>query len=677
MFRIPGLVLLLLSSVATFAQNVTFQVDMSTTTVLGPIYITGAEIDGWSGSGAIMTDPDSDLIYEYTATLSPGLHKFRFLNGGWAGAEDMSTATGQFCSVADDSEYNRFVQVGSSDVTLPVVCFNECALCNDPDPANVDVTFRVDMNATTVAGPIYVTGNDIDNWCGNCNPMSDGDGDGIYEATLSVPTGSTEFKFTNNGWADGEEFSPGMHCTVTNFGFTNRIVYVQPGSDPIVLPAHPFNGCADYVGNMQLRVDASAETVATDGIFIEYITNGEPAATVAMTEGNASVWSQLVQVTEGETLQYRFVNGQGGTTETVPASCADGNDYRTYIMGSQNTTAPVVCFGSCTGCDFEWALVWSDEFDGNSVDPDCWNFEVGTGNNGWGNNELQYYTLGDNADVANGELVITAREEQVIFSQYSSTRMTTQNKKHYRYGKVEARIKLPFGQGIWPAFWMMPQDNVFGGWPSSGEIDIMELLGHIPNQTHGTLHYGPDPGSGHQYSGTEYTLSSGDFSDDYHVFSIEWSENEVSWFIDDVQFNTLTAQDVAPYNWPFNEEFFIILNMAVGGNWPGNPDASTQFPQTMHIDYVRWYQKAPLTVEPSALAPSDLTLYPNPATATAALELAPGSTYTITDINGRVVQTGQSSASIETIDVASWAHGIYFVKAVSGSQTSVAKLVVQ
>jgi len=173
-----------------------------------------------------------------------------------------------------------------------------------------------------------------------------------------------------------------------------------------------------------------------------------------------------------------------------------------------------------------WNLVFEEEFNGTSLDLSTWEYQVGSG--GWGNNELQYYTSGSNVQVSNGTLKIIAQQSGNV---YTSSRIRTKNKADFRYGRLEARIKMPIGQGIWPAFWMMPTDDVYGGWPSSGEIDIVEYLGHDTNTIHGTCHYGNSPGNKGS-SGSSYTLNSGDFHTAFHVFSIEWESNVIRWYMD-------------------------------------------------------------------------------------------------------------------------------------------------
>ncbi|RPF21820.1 glycoside hydrolase family 16 protein [Myceligenerans xiligouense] len=233
-------------------------------------------------------------------------------------------------------------------------------------------------------------------------------------------------------------------------------------------------------------------------------------------------------------------------------------------------------------------LVWSDEFDGaagSAPNPANWNHE--TGDHGWGNNELQNYTDSrDNSALdGNGNLVITARQE--AGGGYTSARMTTKDKVEPRYGRVEARIQIPRGQGIWPAFWMLGAQFPDTPWPDSGEIDIMENVGYEPHLVHGTLH-GPGYSGGGGVGGAYQHPQGWSFADDFHTFAIDWSPDRITWSVDGNDYMTRTPADV-PGNWVYNQPFFMILNVAVGGDWPGYPDGTTQFPQQMRVDYVRVY----------------------------------------------------------------------------------------
>ncbi|MFT5153859.1 MAG: beta-glucanase (GH16 family) [Planctomycetota bacterium] len=241
----------------------------------------------------------------------------------------------------------------------------------------------------------------------------------------------------------------------------------------------------------------------------------------------------------------------------------------------------------------QYQLVWEDNFNGSSLDLSKWAPQVGNGCPslcGWGNNELQFYRA-ENATVSGGELTIIAKQQSFGGAQYTSARLRTKGLGDWKYGRFEMRAKLPTGRGLWPAFWMLPTDSVYGTWAASGEIDIMELVGHEPHRTHGTIHYGA-PAPGNVYSGEDYTLPSGTFNDDFHVFAIEWDEFEMRWYVDGIQFSTRTSwwSSAGPYPAPFDERFHLLLNLAVGGDWPGPPNGATVFPQEFVVDYVRVYQ---------------------------------------------------------------------------------------
>ncbi|EMU55810.1 glycoside hydrolase family 16 protein [Clostridium butyricum] len=242
-------------------------------------------------------------------------------------------------------------------------------------------------------------------------------------------------------------------------------------------------------------------------------------------------------------------------------------------------------------------LVWSDEFDESEINKDNWTYDIGKGNNGsnngWGNNELQYYTdRSDNSRIEDGNLVIEAHKENYNGSDYTSARLKSKELKEFTYGRIEARIKLPLDQGLWPAFWML--GSSFTGddkWPYCGEIDIMEHVNKEPVVS-GALHW---DNNGPQTFGQSVTV---DNLDDYHVYALEWTKNYIKWYVDDQLFCAADISDIIipnlerniKNNDAFHQPFFILLNMAVGGNWPKDPDDSTDFPAKMYVDYVRVYE---------------------------------------------------------------------------------------
>lgn len=256
------------------------------------------------------------------------------------------------------------------------------------------------------------------------------------------------------------------------------------------------------------------------------------------------------------------------------------------------------CATGAQGAPQALELAWSDEFD--TADASNWSFE--TGGHGWGNRELQYYTDGANAFIQYDEmagsrvLVIEARRGAPAGAscwygacQYSSTRMVTRGKREFTHGRVEARIRLPHTQGIWPAFWMLGSDFAQIGWPDSGEIDIMEHVGSEPTLTHGALH-GPGYSGDRHFNGT-YDL--GEAADArYHVYAVDWDADGLRWSVDGHEYFSLTrAQVEARGRWVFDQPFFLLLNVAVGGDWPGSPDAGSVFPQRMYVDWVRVFRK--------------------------------------------------------------------------------------
>ncbi|MBS8266188.1 glycoside hydrolase family 16 protein [Mesobacillus boroniphilus] len=244
----------------------------------------------------------------------------------------------------------------------------------------------------------------------------------------------------------------------------------------------------------------------------------------------------------------------------------------------------------------EWKLIWEENFSLPDIDESKWNFVVA--GNGFGNEESQYYTRRkENARIENSMLVLEARVEEYKGLDYTSAKITTKGKAAWTYGRFSIRAKLPEGQGIWPAIWMMPEDmEQYTGWPACGEIDIMELIGHQAGTVYGTLHYGMP----HTYTGENYKLPQGKkFFEDFHVFTLDWEPGEFRWYVDDVLYARQTewfskaseSEEQQPGFAPFDREFYLQLNLAVGGKWPGYPDETTQFPQRMTVDYIKVYKR--------------------------------------------------------------------------------------
>ena len=229
-------------------------------------------------------------------------------------------------------------------------------------------------------------------------------------------------------------------------------------------------------------------------------------------------------------------------------------------------------------------LIWQDEFNGTGLNTGDWTYEFGNGNNGWGNQELQNYKS-ENTSIVDGHLVIEAKKE--LNGQYTSSRIITKDKFDFQFGRVDIRAALPTGQGIWPALWMLGSNINTVSWPACGEIDIMEIVGHEPNRLNGTAHW-RDSNQG-PVSNNGNTLSSSSLHDEFHVYSVVWQNGQIRWLLDDVQYHVLSTSNTELSE--FNAgPFFFIFNVAVGGLWPGSPDASTMFPQQMIVDYIRVFQ---------------------------------------------------------------------------------------
>ena len=230
----------------------------------------------------------------------------------------------------------------------------------------------------------------------------------------------------------------------------------------------------------------------------------------------------------------------------------------------------------------KWDLTWSDEFNGDKINPLNWTYDMD--GHGWGNNELEYYTdRPENSRIEDGNLIIEARKESYKGSQYTSARLKTEGLQNFTYGKIDARIKLPEGQGTWPAFWMLGSNMASSQWPACGELDIMEHI-NSSQDIYGTIHW---DANGMQSEGGQTKID----VTQYHDYSIEWTPNYIKWFVDDTEYAKYDITNGINGTAPFHKPFFILLNLAVGGNWPKSPDSSTEFPAKMYVDYVRVYNQ--------------------------------------------------------------------------------------
>ncbi len=235
-----------------------------------------------------------------------------------------------------------------------------------------------------------------------------------------------------------------------------------------------------------------------------------------------------------------------------------------------------------------WKLVWHDEFEGSAIEPSNWTFDRGAG--GWGNGEAQFYTSRpENARQEDGLLIIEARQEKHEDSYYTSARLKTQGRQSFQYGRVETRLKVPKGAGLWPAFWMLGKNFDGKNWPDCGEIDIMEYVGREPDLVIGTAH---GPGYSGALGLSKWNRQTTSIADDFHTFAIEWQPDQIKWFYDGAEYFTLTRADVGDRKWVFDQPFFIILNLAVGGTLGGVIGPDTSFPAQLQVDYVRVFEPA-------------------------------------------------------------------------------------
>jgi beta-glucanase (GH16 family) len=349
-----------------------------------------------------------------------------------------------------------------------------------------------------------------------------------------------------------------------------------------------------------MRFYFNADKTTTNAVSVDYtIVDGTATSPGDYTaaSGTVSIPANQTQATidvqlKGDPTNLRQVNLQFTVQLSNPKLCTITTATpKGIILTEDGTYLPTDNTGYTTPLTYPgYTLAWSDEFSGTNLDQSVWNQEIGNGSGGWGNNELEYYTNSlKNTFLSNGNLIIEARKEAIGGFSYSSGRMTTQNKKVFKFGRIDIRAKLPVAKGMWPALWMLGSNITTAGWPACGEMDIMELVGTYPGRISGTMHW-KNAGGNHASKGADFNLSSGDYSQQFHVFSMVWVQDLIKCYVDDQLYLTVTVADVGAANYPFNADQFFIFNVAVGGNWPGSPDGTTAFPQRMFVDYVRVFQ---------------------------------------------------------------------------------------
>lgn len=354
-----------------------------------------------------------------------------------------------------------------------------------------------------------------------------------------------------------------------------------------------FEGDATSTFTFKVNLSRASDQTVT----VDYATANGTAATGTDYVAKSGTLTFKPQTTEGsievtvvgdtlkeadETFDVVLSNVSNAKITTAIGTATIRNDDTYIYIPADGYETPT----TYTGYD----KVWQDEFSGTALDASSWGFDVGGG--GWGNNELQFYTNNrpENIFLTDGKLVIQAKKEAFSGREYTSSRIVTKGKREFTFGRIDIRAKLPVAQGIWPALWMLGKKIDQTSWPACGEIDIMELVGKQPNKVHGTMHWGANTAS-RQTFGTTYTLPNGTFADKFHVYSIVWELDKIEIFMDDISYCKFDKSKVGSAAYPFNEPFFFIFNVAVGGDWPGSPDTTTAFPQQMVVDYVRVFKK--------------------------------------------------------------------------------------
>ncbi len=389
---------------------------------------------------------------------------------------------------------------------------------------------------------------------------------------------------------------------ITGISLLFAISCGEDGDSPIVPTVSVSGGSIEEeASDVTLTVNINLSQASTNDISVEVSTvertataeDFTPINTIVIIDaGNTSatvdiniIGDDLVE--EDETFQVLLSN---------PFNATLGVEAATFTIRNDDIHAfsiPTTGFESPTSYE-GMTLVWADEFDGSEINSEVWSFDIGDGCDqgicGWGNQELQYYQE-DNASIVEGNLVIEARQEPRGGKNYTSSRLLTKNKLTFQYGRIDIRAVMPSTQSMWPALWMLGANIDEVGWPACGEIDIMEMVGGGEDDaiTHGTVHW--DNNGSYANFGRSFTKTTGKLSEDYHVYSIVWDEEKIAWLFDDMQYNVI---DITPGALSeFQNEFYMILNIAVGGTWPGPPDETTLFPNWMIVDYIRYFQENP------------------------------------------------------------------------------------
>ena len=481
---------------------------------------------------------------------------------------------------------------------------------------SIGSTVNFSIETENEFGAMWVTGS-FDGWTGWGLELSQSSN--LWTGSMSLPNGNYEYvilgvdtsvpNWWNDIWNNSTNFNApiGSECDFSpndewaNYGFSinNNDVMQNYCAGTCQNTCSSFNGYSTT-----FAVDMQNVSTSEDGVYIvgnDPLLEGPTGHLMSDTDGD-DVWEVTLELMPG-TYTYKFRNGFcdnwdncGNSWESISGFCATGSwNDRQLTVSNNNQVLDKVCFNSCTECDSgpdEYILVWSDEFNGNEIDLNKWTFEVGNGNWGWGNGEHQYYTSrSENAFIEDGNLVIQALYENYNGYNYTSARMKTVNQGDWVYGKIKARIKVPSADGTWPAFWMMPTNSTYGGWPNSGEIDIMEHYGcdNLENHPESTVH-----NNTYNWNGgippTSYDAYIPTATSEFHEYEIEWTESELKFFIDGNWIGSYYNNNSGWQQWPYDQEFYIILNLAIGSHFMSCETENNLFPQRYEVDYVRVYQ---------------------------------------------------------------------------------------
>ena len=454
------------------------------------------------------------------------------------------------------------------------------------------------FGGTTYDGNYYTFPSGSEVWGGFANedvsiyPLTFTDGGQItFTGSTAETDAEVYFRFEYNPYPDTEPSFNTISVTVSGIDaapysidipsqgtntYSSFLLYVATPDAPVSLTnvtltatfsSTDFSGCIDPAA-VDYNMNAATQ------LFDQY--------------GNVMCTYDLCENSPGDGCMYAnsfgYFNEWFGSSECElygGTPCTGDTEGCTNTAANNYNPNATIDDGSC---NYQSGLVWSDEFEASNLDPTKWDYDIGQGSWGWGNNELQYYTNSlSNVMLDNGYLRITAKNEQFGAANYTSARIKSKGLFEFMYGRIDARIQVPIGQGLWPAFWMLGANIDDVGWPQCGEIDVLE---HINTEAliHGTHHYN---NNGHQYSGGSAACNAGEFN----VYSIEWSPLSIKWFLNESMYYEADISSNAVSKEEFHEPFFFIINLAVGGNWPGSPNASTQFPSVMLVDYVRVYQE--------------------------------------------------------------------------------------